>query len=175
MQFAARVLLRSLALCGFFALALPSALAAELLAVPGSHRPQITDRRLLAALAPHRGHPVVINVWASWCEPCREEMPALQRYVQRWQERGLAVITIAVADNATRARDFLWDIDVDLPVLDDHDQTLSRSLGARALPTTLVLDHRHRIRLRAQGVVDWASPGVDAQTQSLFKPSRETS
>jgi thiol-disulfide isomerase/thioredoxin len=172
---AARVLLRSLTLCGAIALLSPFVRAAELLAVPPDQVVRVGDPRLKAALASHRGHPVVINFWASWCEPCREEMPALQRFARHWRERGVTVITIAVADNATRARDFLWEIDVDLPVLDDHDQTLSRSMGARALPTTFMLDHQHRIRLRAQGVIDWASPAVDAQTQTLFKQSRRTS
>lgn len=171
MRFLASVFLRAPILLAVLALASPVS-ASELLVAPSVRDSRVTDRRLQAALAPYRGQPVVINFWASWCAPCRDEMPALQRFANRWGGHGLTVITIAVADNANRARDFLWEIDVDLAVLDDADQTLGRSVGARALPTTLVLDHRHRVRLRAQGVVDWDAPSVEMAIKTLFKQSR---
>ena len=131
--------------------------------------PISADPRLMQALAQHRGKPVLVNFWATWCEPCREEMPALQRLAARWQARGLIVLTVAVADNTQRVADFLWEALPDkqtLPVLHDREQVISRDWGARMLPTTVVLDRRHRIVLRVQGALDWDAPSIDKQLQA---------
>ena len=128
--------------------------------------PAGADLRLAQLLAQHRGKAVVINFWATWCEPCREEMPSLARLATRWQARGLVVLTVAVADNAKRVDDFLWETLPEkqtLPVLHDHEQTISRAWGARALPTTVVLDRRHRVVLRGMGAIDWDAPAIDQQ------------
>ncbi|MDZ4254227.1 MAG: TlpA disulfide reductase family protein [Sulfuritalea sp.] len=129
------------------------------------------DRRLAQLLAQHRGKAVVINFWATWCEPCREEMPGLARLAARWQARGLVVLTVAVADNAKRVDDFLWETLPDkqtLPVLHDREQTISRAWGARVLPTSVVLDRRHRVVLRGMGAIDWDAPVIDRQITRLI-------
>lgn len=146
--------------------------ASELAAVASKSLPTAADQRLHSAIASHKGRPVLISFWATWCAPCREEMPSLQRLAKRWQDRGLAVVTVAVADNSKQVDDYLWDIGVELPVLHDPAQTLNRPWGARVIPTTVILDHRHRIRLHGQGAIDWDAPAVDQQLQSLFKTPR---
>jgi len=148
-----------------------SAHAGGLTAVTASLPAAPADRRLHAELAKAKNRPVLINFWATWCEPCREEMPGLQALARRHPE--LAVITVAVADNKQQVEDFLWEIGVSLPVLHDPAQGLSRPWGARILPTTLILDRRHRIRLRGQGALDWQSPAVAQQLQPLFQPTQE--
>lgn len=129
-------------------------------------QPALGDPRLAQALAQHKGQAVVVNFWASWCPPCRDEMPALARLATRWKGRGVTVLTIAVADNEKLVEDFLWEVSVELPVLHDREQTISRAWGARVLPTTVVLDRRHRIVLRAQGELDWDAPAIDKQLQA---------
>lgn len=129
------------------------------------------DRRLTQLLAQHKGKPVVLNFWATWCEPCREEMPSLARLATRWQAKGLVVLTVAVADNDKRVEDFLWETLPEkqtLPVLHDREQTISRAWGARVLPTTVVLDRRHRIVARGMGAIDWDAPGIDKQIKKLI-------
>ncbi|MCM2307484.1 MAG: TlpA family protein disulfide reductase [Sulfuritalea sp.] len=133
--------------------------------------PAGADRRLAQLLAPHKGRPVLINFWATWCEPCREEMPALARLATRWQARGLTVLTVAVADNDKRVADFLWETLPEkqtLPVLHDREQTISRAWGARVLPTTVVLDRRHRVVLRGQGAIDWDAPAIEQQLKKII-------
>lgn len=142
--------------------------AAELAAVSLAAPAKSGDKRLDDLLAAQKGRPVVINFWATWCEPCREELPLLQRLGQRWRERGLTVLTVAVADNLQRIDDFLWESEVDLPFIDDREQVISRLWGARALPTTFILDRRHRIRFRVQGTIDWDSPVVDQKLLPLL-------
>jgi thiol-disulfide isomerase/thioredoxin len=123
--------------------------------VPPRPFPKARDAALTTALASHRGKPVLINFWASWCPPCREELPDLQRFANDEKTRGLVVLTVAVADQRKAVADLLRDLGVDLPVVFDPDQSISRVWGAYGLPTSVLLDRRHRIRYRALGVVDW--------------------
>lgn len=148
------------------------ATAGELLPASGERLPPTPDPRFSELLAAHRGRPLLVNFWASWCDPCREEVSALQRQNDRYRHRGLAVITVAVADRMTAAERVFAAHDVRLPLVDDREQTISRAWGVRFLPGTLVLDRRHRLRLRARGVVDWDSPNVARQLQPLLKTLR---
>ena len=138
---------------------------------PPQTMPADKDTRLAQLLAQHKGKAVLLNFWATWCEPCREEMPSLARLDARWQARGLTVLTVAVADNDKRVEEFLWETLPDkqtLPVLHDREQTISRAWGARMLPTTLVLDRRHRIVARGLGAIDWDAPAIDKQLKTLI-------
>ena len=155
-----------------FLLCAASLHAGEMLDVGAKRLPKAADQRLHAAIAAHPGKPLLINFWASWCEPCREEMPSLQRLADRWRARGLVVLTVAVADQRKRVEDYLWEIDVKLPVIDDPAQTLNRPWEATILPTTLLLDARHRIRLRGLGAIDWDAPEIDQQIQALLQKPR---
>ena len=147
--------------------------ASELLSVneplPAKTQNKGAHAELRSAIAAHQGHPLVISFWASWCDTCREEMPALQRLSKRWNKRGLAVITVAVADTPKQVKDTLEKLGVQLPVIHDPEQQLSRSWGVGFVPTTLILDARRRIRLIGQGPVDWDDVAIDRQIQPLFK------
>ena len=112
---------------------------------------------LAAALEKLRGRPVLVNFWASWCEPCRQEMPALQALAER---TGLAVVLVAVNDRKDDSADFLFEKAITLTALPDREQTISQAWGARVLPTSLLLDARHLPRYRAVGPVDWESPAA---------------
>jgi thiol-disulfide isomerase/thioredoxin len=159
-------------LLGFWLLVLAlGSSAAELKVIKEQPMPRSEDIRLSQAIAAHQGKPVLVNFWATWCEPCREEMPSLSRLEKRWQEASLAVITVAVADNAKRVEDFLWEAlpeNTRLPVVHDRDQIISRAWGARMLPTTLVLDRKHRLVGRGLGAIDWDSPAADQTLKTLI-------
>lgn len=159
-------------------LLLPAAFAATPAAVPAAASlkpvtpralPATADARLARVLASHKGKPVLVNFWATWCPPCREEMPSLARLAARWQARGLVVQTVAVADNEKLVEDFLWEVSAELPVLHDREQTISRAWSARVLPTTVVLDRAHRVVAHGTGAIDWDAPAIDKQLQTLLK------
>jgi cytochrome c biogenesis protein CcmG/thiol:disulfide interchange protein DsbE len=87
-----------------------------------------------------RGHPVVVNVWASWCEPCRQEFPYLQRLSARYGKR-VAFIGVDTNDNDAAARTFLREFPLPYPSYTDPNQDIARSLGATVgLPDTVYFD-----------------------------------
>ncbi len=146
-----------------------TATASALQAVQEPLPPRQGDTRLHEQLRGLKGRPVLINFWATWCEPCREEMPSLQRLSKRLEAQGLTVLTVAVADRKTRVEEFFWEIGVTFPVLDDQAKGISRTWRARVLPTTLVLDRRHQVRLRGLGAIDWDSPAIYHQVEAVVR------
>lgn len=91
-----------------------------------------------------RGRPVVLNVWASWCPPCREEMPALERVHQAYQEQGALVLGVnsTVQDDRQKALDFAAEQGLTFPILFDSTGEVTKLYGVRALPTTYFIDAR---------------------------------
>jgi cytochrome c biogenesis protein CcmG, thiol:disulfide interchange protein DsbE len=93
------------------------------------------------ALADHRGKVVVLNFWASWCKPCREEMPLLQETHERLEREGAGlVLGIDSRDNTEDAQAFLREFDATFPNLHDRDGEYSRRFGGTGYPETFVID-----------------------------------
>lgn len=109
--------------------------------------------RRIAAL---RGYPVVVNVWGSWCGPCRFEFPALQRVAARYGKR-VAFLAIDSQDSDDAARTFLEEAPVPYPSYTDPDGEIKESLGARGLPDTAFYDRRGELVHLKQG--PYADPG----------------
>jgi cytochrome c biogenesis protein CcmG/thiol:disulfide interchange protein DsbE len=102
------------------------------------------------SLATLAGKPALVNFWASWCPPCREEAPALRRFADQLGDRG-HLVGIAWADNAGSAREFVRRYHWRFPILRDADNAVGDRYGITGLPTTFVLDARGRIRKRLIG------------------------
>jgi len=100
------------------------------------------------ALASERGNVVIVNLWASWCGPCRAEMPAIERVYRAERERGLRVLAVnsTVQDREDNARAFAHELGLSFPILLDRDGAVTRRYLVRALPTTFVVDRRGVIR-----------------------------
>jgi len=98
-----------------------------------------------------RGRPVIINFWASWCPPCRQEMPALQAAYQRYREQGVIVLGVDLRESAGQVSQFASQFGVTYPLLLDHDGTVSERYQVRGIPTTLFLDAEGLIRARHVG------------------------
>jgi peroxiredoxin len=89
-----------------------------------------------------RGRPVLINLWASWCPPCRAEMPAMQRLYEEYKDQGFLVLAINATnqDNASAAEAFVREHQLTFPILFDVDGNVSRQYQLRSLPTTFFVD-----------------------------------
>ena len=87
-----------------------------------------------------RGNVVLLNFWASWCGPCREELPHLQALQQRYQDLGFTILAVNVDEDPAKANILLDDIAVSFPILFDQDDNTSKLYDVRAMPTTVIID-----------------------------------
>jgi cytochrome c biogenesis protein CcmG, thiol:disulfide interchange protein DsbE len=108
------------------------------------------------SLADYRGEVVVLNFWASWCEPCRAESPLLQRWHKRMAGRGGTVLGVDVLDVTGDAEDFIDEYGLTYPMLKDKAGDALESFGVVAYPETFVIDRDGRIRAVRRGPVDEA-------------------
>jgi thiol-disulfide isomerase/thioredoxin len=122
-------------------------------------------------LADYRGKVVVLNFWATWCDPCRKEMPSMQRLQDRLSGRPFAILAVDYGEGPPRVNQFLKEVPVRFTLLLDRDTTAATAWNVRMLPTTLVLDSEHRIRYSAVGDLEWDSPPVENTIRRLL-PTR---
>ena len=97
-------------------------------------------------LAEWRGQPLVLNFWATWCPPCRAEMPALQAAAQAYRRQGVHVLGINQAEEPAQVVGFLQTLGLDFSVLLDRDAAVSQLYRVRSLPTTFFVDREGVIR-----------------------------
>lgn len=137
-------------------------------AVPADDRAEATDFSVEAldgsgelSLADYAGTPVVLNFWASWCPPCREEMPALAKFAA--ENPGVAVVGLAVDDAPADSRRFAEGLGIDFPLGIDSDGSVAADYGATGLPVTVVIDAEGRIASTLFGTV------TEAELEKLTK------
>jgi len=106
------------------------------------------------SLADYKGKVVVLNVWASWCVPCREESPLLQRWHQRMQPLGGTVLGVDTLDIKDDALGFIKEYKLTYPQLNDREGTAIKKLGTAQHPETFVVDKQGRLRALQRGPVD---------------------
>lgn len=121
-------------------------------------------------LADYKGQYVVLNFWATWCAPCRKEMPHLSALQTQLGGDDMQVVTIATGRNTRPAMESFFDeIGVtNLPLHTDPQQTLARNLGVMGLPITLILDREGFEIARLLGDADWSSDSAIAIMQTLI-------
>jgi cytochrome c biogenesis protein CcmG/thiol:disulfide interchange protein DsbE len=107
-----------------------------------------------AALADYRGTVVVLNYWASWCTPCRQESPLLERWQPRLAKRGGTVLGVDSLDVTADARAFVRELGLTYPMLRDRDGETQRRFGVSGYPETLIVDRAGRIAALQRGPVD---------------------
>ncbi|MFQ6122048.1 MAG: redoxin domain-containing protein [Dehalococcoidales bacterium] len=94
------------------------------------------------SLSDFRGKPVFLNFWASWCEPCRVEMPFIQEIYQdkEWADKGLVILGINLGENPSRVKQFMESYGLSFPTLLDTDQNVALKYNIRFIPTTFFID-----------------------------------
>jgi len=107
-----------------------------------------------------RGKVIVLNFWATWCGPCKEEMPALDRLSRRFDPADVAVLTITAEHEDTRIKQFMNQLNSSLPVLLDTQRDVATALMVRGLPTTIFVAKNGTVVGRAVGPREW--DGADA-------------
>jgi cytochrome c biogenesis protein CcmG/thiol:disulfide interchange protein DsbE len=107
-----------------------------------------------ASLGQYRGKVVVLNIWASWCTPCRDESPLLQRWHERMQARGGTVLGVDTLDIRSDALGFIKKYKLTYPQLNDRDGTSIKKLGTAQYPESFVIDRQGRITALQRGPID---------------------
>jgi thiol-disulfide isomerase/thioredoxin len=113
-----------------------------------------------------RGKAVLINFWASWCEPCRAEMPSLQALAQFYGPNQLVVLAVNFKESAPTAQQYVQRTDLTLPVLLDPTGGTAHAWGVKVFPTTVLVAANGKVRSRVRGGLDWSSP----QAHRLVEP-----
>jgi len=161
--------LRFLALV--LALALPAS-AQELKPWAGGATPPLELSDMKGArhrLADYRGKVVLVNFWATWCVPCRDEMPSIERLRASLDSRRFAVLAVNLAEPESRIQKFLDAVPLGFPVLLDRDAKIARAWQAKLLPATYIVGPDGSIRYRHLGELDWSKPEIRAQIARLMK------
>ena len=92
------------------------------------------------SLSDFRGKPVLVNFWASWCGPCRFEMPFIQEIYEGWSDKGLVVLAIDMGESPSTVKDFIQSHNFSFPVLLDTNQDVALQYNIRAIPATFFID-----------------------------------
>jgi thiol-disulfide isomerase/thioredoxin len=120
-------------------------------------------------LADYRGSAVLVNFWATWCVPCREEMPSIERLRASLEGQKFIVLAVNLGEPESRIRKFLDTVPVRFAVLLDRDGKVSKAWQARVLPATYIVGPDGAIRYRHVGELDWSKPEVRAAILALLK------
>lgn len=116
-----------------------------------------------------RGRVVLINFWATWCGPCRQEMPLLESLHKRYRDTGFVLLGVNIDDSPDKARTMAKGLGVSFPVLFDSKKAVSRAYQVSGMPTTVIVDRDGKVRFVHRGY----RPGVEEkyldQVRGLLK------
>jgi cytochrome c biogenesis protein CcmG/thiol:disulfide interchange protein DsbE len=121
----------------------------------------------LFTLASLRGQVVLVNFWATWCEPCVTEMPALQRLRDQFAPR-FEILGVNYQEGPARIKSFIDRTGISFPIVRDTDGAVAKAWGARIFPASYVVDRTGDVRHVLIGAADWTSPGLVSTIRKLL-------
>lgn len=125
-------------------------------------------------LADLKGKLVLVNFWATWCPPCRREMPSLERLSRYMAGKGLVILAVNVGESADTVFAFTGQLEPqpNFPILLDQDSKVLRAWPVKGLPTSFMLDRQGRITYRAVGGREFDDPGMVALIEGLLSEAQ---
>jgi peroxiredoxin len=120
-------------------------------------------------LQEQRGKVVLVNFWATWCGPCRKEIPHLNRIADKYKSSGLVLMGVNVDDDVRNASDVATKLKVSFPVLLDTDKRVSKLYDLNSMPSTMVIDRSGRVRYLHRGYQDGYEDQYEKQIRDLLK------
>ncbi|MGI1679615.1 MAG: TlpA family protein disulfide reductase [Cellvibrionaceae bacterium] len=112
-----------------------------------------------------RGEVVMINFWASWCGPCRQEMPILEELYQRYSRAGFTILGVNVEPDSEEANKILNNVKISFPVLYDQESEVSELYNVEAMPSTVIIDRNGKMRYLHRGY----KPGYEDEYKKQIK------
>jgi peroxiredoxin len=120
-------------------------------------------------LSEYRGDVVLINFWASWCGPCRQEMPALSELHDKYHALGFTVLGVNVESDSGKARKLLQELPVSFPVVFDDDSVVSKQYDVVAMPSTVLVDRDGNMRYLHKGYKPGLEDVYQQQVRDLIR------
>jgi peroxiredoxin len=163
-------LARRLAL--LLALSVPASVAHAALPPAGKTAPDFaakSDGGRNVRLSELRGQVVLINFWASWCGPCRQELPLLGKIYSQYRNAGFVLLAVNVDDDRKAAESMLKRLDLKIPTLFDGSKSVAKLYGVDTMPATLVIDRDGRVRYVHRGYLEGYERKYEQQVRELLK------
>ena len=121
-------------------------------------------------LSDYRGKVVMVNFWATWCPPCRRELPSMETLYQAFKDDSFTILAINQWESPDHVFAYMGQLEVfpSFPIIFDRDSAVSQTFGVKGLPTTVLIDKRGRVVYRAVGGRDFNHPEVRAIIRKLL-------
>jgi peroxiredoxin len=139
---------------------------------PASPAPDFTLRQMSGPnlrLQEQRGQVVLVNFWATWCGPCREEMPHMNRLYEKYRASGFVLLGVNVDEDPRNAAGVASKLGLKFPVLLDTDKTVSRLYELATMPSTVLIDRDGRVRYVHRGYLSGTEATYEKQIRELLK------
>jgi peroxiredoxin len=120
-------------------------------------------------LQEQRGRVVMVNFWATWCGPCRQEMPQLNRLYEKYHAAGFVLLGVNVDDDTSKAAEVAGKLGVTFPVLLDTDKTVSKLYDLSTMPSTVIIDRDGKVRYVHRGYLTGYEDNYEKQIRELLK------
>jgi len=112
---------------------------------------------------------LVLNFWATWCPPCRQEMPSMVKMYEKYKSKGVAVVAVSVDRDGKALADFVREYKVPFTVLHDQDSAVSMRYGVNRYPETFLVDKHGKIQAHLMGAVNWMEPAIQQGIDRLLQ------
>jgi len=139
---------------------------------PATTAPDFTLRTTVGPnvrLQEQRGRVVLVNFWATWCAPCRKEMPHLNKLYEKYRASGFVLLGVNVDDDTSKAAAVATQLGLTFPVLLDSEKKASRLYDLNAMPSTVLVDRDGRVRYVHRGYLDGYEDTYDKQIREMLK------
>jgi len=149
-----------------------TALSALPAIAPSGAAPDFTLRTMAGPnvrLAEQRGRVVMVNFWATWCGPCRQEMPQLNRLYEKYRASGFVLLGVNVDDDSKKAAELAGKLGVTFPVLLDTDKSVSKRYDLSTMPSTVIIDRDGTVRYVHRGYLTGYENTYEKQIRELLK------
>jgi peroxiredoxin len=126
------------------------------------------------SLEDYRGSVTLVNIWATWCVPCREEMPSMQRLYDSVGTRGFRIAAVSIDEGSSEdVAAFARELDLSFDILHDRSGSVERLYQTTGVPESFLLDRRGKLVKRVIGAHDWSSPANIATVERLLEQPEE--
>ena len=116
-----------------------------------------------------RGKVVFLNFWATWCPPCRDEMPSMESLYRRYKDEGLEIVAVNLRESHEQVLAFMNEYELTFPAVLDLDGRIGGAYGVQAIPTSFLINREGQIVARLVGFKDWDTPQIHAAFETLLR------